>query len=94
MAFNKPTQVLFVREVNNIRFEWHGGPYIDIFSRAPMHPDQEMGFWINNATIRPSGWYITDVNIGVWDYEKDKLSIPVTKKAFDLKIDEWLKDNS
>lgn len=91
---DKPSRVLFVREERGIRFEWMGGQYIELFSRYKAHPKDTEQLWIDNATIRPPGWYSYDGDvINVWDNEKNKPSIPLTQKAFDRKVDEWLANN-
>lgn len=94
MTRNRETFVLFVREVNGIRFEWRGGEFIDTFSRNKSYPKQDEALWITNNTMRDPGWYSTDVNINVWDYDKGKPRIPLTQKAFDKKVDEWVEANN
>lgn len=93
MRKDRPTFVLFVREVQGIRFEWLGGEYITLYSRTKGYKGQQEALWITNNTIREPGWFVTDVSINVWDYDTGKPTIPFTQKAFDRKVDEWIKSN-
>lgn len=85
--------MLFVREVNGLRFEWQGGEYIDIFTRTKRKGSPQEALWITNNTMREPGWYYTDTNINVWDYDKGKPSMPRTQTAFDREVDKWIADN-
>lgn len=82
--------MLFVLEEMGWRFEWDGGEFIEIFSNIPDIPNQEQALWINNQTMRPEGWYSTDVNINVWDYDKGEPRISMTELAFRQEIKRWL----
>ena len=81
--------MLFVKEINGLRFEWQGGGSIDILTRVKPYRTADMARWINNATMRPEGWYYTNVNINVWNYDTDKPKIPVTEEAFLKTVNKW-----
>lgn len=91
---DRPTAFLFVRVANGIRFEWQGGQYITMFSRTKGYPKQPEDLWIDNATMREPGWYVTDMVINVWNGDTGRPRIPFTAKGFDREVDEWIASNN